>query len=58
MSKLAPLRMLSWKLTEIYTKSNHFSKKKKKKMRMGKRLQVLQTHQQPQKCVLDPVSSE
>ena len=61
MSKLTPLQIFLWKFKEIYTKSNHFAKKKKKKKKnkpMGTRFQVLQTHQQPQKCMLDPVSSE
>ena len=59
MSKLTPLQIFLWKFTKIYTKSNHFAKKKKrKKKRMSTRLQVLQTHEQPQKCVIDPVSSD
>ena len=59
MSKLTPLQIFLWKFKEIYTKSNHFAKKnKKQKKHMGTKLHVLQTHQQPQKCMLDPVSSE
>ena len=29
MSKLTPLQIFLWKFKEIYTKSNHFAKKKK-----------------------------
>ena len=31
MSKLTPLQIFLWKFTKIYTKSNHFAKKKKRK---------------------------
>ena len=60
MSKLTPLQIFLWKFKENYTKSNHFAKKKQKTKNkpMGTRFQVLKTHQQPQKCMLDPVSSE
>ena len=36
MSKLTPLQIFSWKFTEIYTKSNHFAKRKQQQQQQQK----------------------